>query len=63
MNFILLKNNYPPMVIRKKFRTDYLDSLSIADKENIFSKETKQYKKLIGFVVSEFVNNYWNIFL
>ena len=63
MNFILLKNNYPPMIIRKKYRTDYLDSLSAADNENVFSKETKQYKKLVGFVVSEFVNNYWNIFL
>jgi Fic family protein len=63
MNFILLKNNYPPVIIRKKFRNDYLDSLSAADEENIFSKETKQYKKLIEFVASEFVNNYWNIFL
>ena len=63
MNFILLKNNYPPLIIRKKFRTDYLDSLSAADNENIFSKEIKQYKKLISFVVSEFINNYWNIFL
>ena len=63
MNFILLKNNYPPIIIRKKYRTDYLDSLGVADKKNLFSKETKQYRKLVEFVVNELVENYWNTFL
>lgn len=63
MNFILLKNDYPPIIIRKKFRSEYLDSLKKADEKETFSKETKQYKKLIDFMTNEYTGNYWNIFL
>lgn len=63
MNFILLKMGYPPIIIRKKYRTDYLNALSKADEKNLFSKETKQYKALVQFSVNELVTNYWNNFL
>ena len=63
MNYLLMKNNYPPIIIRNKFRTQYLDALGEADKENLFSKEIKHYKKLIEFVISEYTISYWNIFL
>jgi Fic family protein len=63
MNYLLMKNNYPPLIIRNKFRVQYLNALGEADKENLFSKETKQYKQLTDFIASEYIMNYWNIFL
>lgn len=62
-NFILMKNKYPPIIIRKKYRTQYLDSLSEADKKNLFSKEYKHYKTIVQFCATEFTENYWNNFL
>ena len=63
MNFILLKSKYPPIILRKKYRTEYLDALSKADEKNLFSKELDQYKDLVQFNTNEFVLNYWNNFL
>ncbi len=58
MNFILMKNKYPPIIIRKKYQVQYLDSLSDADKKNLFSKENKHYKRIIQFCATEFTENY-----
>lgn len=63
MNFILMKSAYPPIIIRKKYRTEYLDALGKADEKNLFSKELNQYKALVQFNANEFVLNYWNNFL
>ncbi|MGE0792675.1 MAG: Fic family protein [Candidatus Woesearchaeota archaeon] len=60
-NLILLKNNYPPLIIRKKNRTKYLNALSKADEEDINSVEN--YSDLIKFMVKEYVDCYWNVFL
>lgn len=62
-NIILLKNDYPPLMIRKKKRTNYLNALSDADDEDIMSNDKKSYNNLIEFVAKEFTENYWNIFL
>jgi len=63
MNFILVKKNYPPAIIRKKYRVEYLDALSDADSYNLFEKKTNHYKKLVMFCADEFTQNYWNNFL
>ena len=63
LNYILLKNNYPPLIIRKKFRSEYLDALSKADKSNLPNTESKHYFELVQFVADEMVNSYWDIFL
>jgi len=63
MNFILLKSKYPPIILRKRYRTEYLDALSKADEKNLFSKELAHYKDLVQFNSNEFVLNYWNNFL
>jgi Fic family protein len=63
MNFILMKKDYPPIIIRKKYRSQYLDALSEADKKNLFSKEISHYKKIAQFCADEFFENYWNNFL
>ncbi|MFA5764186.1 MAG: Fic family protein [archaeon] len=63
MNFILMKKKYPPIIIRNKFREFYLDELSGADEQNLFSNKINHYEKLIRFCADEFVTNYWNNFL
>lgn len=62
MNFILLKNNYPPIIIRKKNRTEYLNKLNKADECDLNKTEKKYYQDLIEFTSSE-MKTYWNIFL
>jgi Fic family protein len=63
MNFILLKNEYPPMIIHKKQRKMYLDALRIADKSNLKSFNKENYQELINFVAKEMTDTYWNLFL
>ena len=63
MNFILMKSAYPPIIIRKKYRTEYLSALGKADKKNLFSNELNHYKAIVQFNANEFVLNYWNNFL
>jgi len=56
LNFLLLKNNYPPIIIRKKNKKEYFNVLSIADKK-------KDYIPLIKFILKEYDENYWNHFV
>ncbi|MCR4327133.1 MAG: Fic family protein [Nanoarchaeota archaeon] len=63
MNLILLKKGYPPIVIRKKFRKEYLDSMRIADKSNLNSSKKEDYLNLVQFSANELTENYWNLFL
>jgi Fic family protein len=63
LNFILLKNNYPPMVIHKKIRKDYLKALRIADKSNLTIFKKEDYQELVNFSSQEMIDTYWNIFL
>lgn len=62
MNVILMNNNYPPLIISRKDRSEYLDCLSSVDDINLMQIDEK-YEKLIRFVVSGMTNFYWNIFL
>jgi Fic family protein len=55
LNYILIKDNYPPIIITRKNRSDYIDTLSIVDKGN--------YKPLISFILNEYISNYWSNFL
>lgn len=63
LNYILLKNNYPPLVIHKKSRMKYLDAMRTADLSGLEEADKKKYKKLIDFVAKEMVETYWGIFL
>ena len=63
LNYILIKNKYPPLIIRRKFRTNYLDSLEKADKSNLTENKEENYKELIQFISSEMTSSYWSIFL
>lgn len=63
MNYILLQNNFPPTIIHKKTRKEYLDSMRDADESDLWNSNWKAYKNLIEYGAAEFINTYWNIFL
>ncbi len=63
LNYILIRDNYPPLIIRKKFRKEYLDSLGIADKSSSISIKKQDYSNLVQYVADELITNYWGIFL
>mgnify|MGYP000557243345 CR=1 FL=1 len=57
MNHILDLQGYPPTVITKKFREDYLDAMNQADRaldKSLVSINLEHYKELINFAVLEF---------
>ncbi|MBU0635427.1 Fic family protein, partial [Candidatus Micrarchaeota archaeon] len=62
-NYILLKNQYPPNIIRRKKRNAYINALQEADKGALFKSTKEHYEKLIQFTATELTENYWNIFL
>ena len=66
MNHILDLEDYPPNIITKRFREDYLDVMNESDKalvKSLLNIDPNKYKKLIDFAVSEFKTSYWDIFL
>jgi len=62
LNFILIKNNYPPLMILNKERSYYLDALRKADKINLTDVK-EGYNDLTNFIADQMIKNYWNIFL
>ncbi len=63
MNYILMSNGYPPVIIQNKKRLEYIRELNRADKSELTGSETKYYKGIIQFVAVEMTKNYWDIFL
>ena len=63
LNYILIRNNYPPLIIRKKFREEYLNSLGNADESTPTGTKKQDYHDLVQYVADELITNYWNIFL
>ncbi len=63
LNLILINNNYPPLIIRKKNRQKYLVALRKADKSSLTKTEKDNYLELVQFTADEMTDSYWNIFL
>lgn len=63
LNYILLKNGYPPMIIHKKTRREYLEAMRTADKSGPKGCEIIDYFELVQFNADEFTESYWSIFL
>ena len=63
LNYILIKNNYPPIVIRNKNREKYLKAMRKADNSDLFKVKNEDYFELVQFIASEMIESYWNIFL
>jgi Fic family protein len=63
LNYILIKNNYPPIVIRNKNREKYLKAMRKADNSDLFKVKIEDYSELVQFIANEMIESYWNIFL
>jgi len=63
MNYILMKNHFPPTIIHKKTRKEYLDAMRNADGVDLWKIDEGKYADLIDYGVDEFIDTYWNIFL
>jgi Fic family protein len=63
LNYILLNKGYPPLIIHKKTRKEYLEALRKADKSNLTKNEKEDYFNLVQYNVQEMIDGYWNIFL
>ena len=66
INHILDLAKYPPTIITKRFRGDYISAMNDADKaldKSLISTNPAKYKKLVDFSILEFKSSYWDIFL
>ncbi len=63
LNYILIKKQYPPMIVHNKNRQKYLEALRNADKSGLTKLLEKNYFELIGFMADEFIESYWAVFL
>jgi len=63
LNYILFLKAYPPIIIHKKTRREYLELLNKADKSSLTTFEKEHYFDLIQFNVGEMIETYWNLFL
>ncbi|MCK5449856.1 Fic family protein [Candidatus Pacearchaeota archaeon] len=66
MNHILDLEGYPPTIITKRFRNEYISAINSADKtltDSLINMDPEGYKDLIDFSVLEFRGSYWDIFL
>ena len=63
LNYILIRNNYPPLVIRNKNREKYLKAMRKADVSDLFKANVKDYYDLVQFAANEMIESYWNLFL
>src|SRR3989338_3424379 len=63
MNYIMIKNDYPPFLIKKSRRDEYMDSMSKADNLGLNEVNQKDYGTLMAYLASEMIQSYWNSFL
>ncbi len=63
LNYILILRGYPPLIVKKKNRADYLRRLSKADKADINSINPGLYSGLAEYMAEELINSYWNNFI
>lgn len=60
--YMLMKKNYPPLIIRKSRRGHYLDAMAVGNEADLKSIEPKYYKDLIEYLAEELISSYWNNF-
>ena len=61
--YILMINNYPPLVIHNKSRIEYLNALKDADKNNLTIIDKESYVSLMSYLSEEITGHYWDLFL
>lgn len=62
LNYMLMKEGFPPLIVQKNNRADYLKNLSKADKSDLTGVEPKHYNSLANYFAKELVGSYWNNF-
>ncbi len=63
LNYLLLTKGYPPIIIHKATRKEFLEAMRIADNSELSKSEVKNYSNLVQFSADEMINGYWGIFL
>lgn len=63
LNHILMQNGYPPVIIHRKLRSEYLEALREADNADLTKATKEYYSPLVLFIADEMSEYYWNIFL
>ena len=66
VNYILMKLNYPPLIISRRFRQEYLRVMSDADdcmQKGLINTDLGYYKGLLEFIHLQLTFSYWDIFL
>lgn len=63
LNYMLMNERCPPLIIRKINRAKYLNALSSADKSGLTEAEPKNFQKLLGYLAFELNASYWNNFM
>lgn len=62
LNYMLLLHEYPPTIIKKKNRSEYLAALAKGDRTAIDIIDPAIFKELVNYVGAELVDSYWNNF-
>ncbi|MDP1728994.1 MAG: Fic family protein, partial [archaeon] len=62
-NYILLKKGFPPMIVHKKTRKEYLEFMREADEISLWKLDGQKYDDLINYGLDQFIETYWGIFL
>ena len=62
LNYLLISMGYPPLIVQKKRRKDYLSALSRADNAGLNNIERKKYALLVNYLAEELISFYWDIF-
>lgn len=66
LNYILFSLNYPLLIIPRKLKQEYFDSMNKAYpclKKDLLNTDIKYYRPLLDFMHKQFVKTYWNYFL
>jgi len=66
MNYLLGQAGYPPLIISRIYRQEYLKAMNKADnslKINLLNIDLAYYTDLINFIYSQFKMSYWDNFL
>ena len=66
INYILMNLGYPPFLISRRFREEYLRAMSEADgcmQKGLLNIEIIYYSDLLEFIHSQFIFTYWDLFL
>ena len=63
MIYILMKKKYPPLIIKKSRRADYLNALAKGNNVDLNNIEPKFYKELVNYIAEELDDGYWNNFM